>query len=234
MDYFECPFSIEMKADSEEDGYIAGYGSTFGGRPDLQGDIMVRGCFKDAIEEQKGWPMLFGHSMEKCCGFWTKAREDKNGLYLEGQLTLDSPEGAAAAAICRHGARLDLPFGLSIGYSPRPDGYKVAGDGVRHLTNVQLFEVSRVPCPANVRARVMRVKRHSTIREAEAALRELGLTGDEARQLISICKGEREANLENETLERDAKEAQAGAAAAFMAELRGHSLIQQLKELAIL
>jgi HK97 family phage prohead protease len=186
MDYREFPFEIKTASD-EEDGFVSGYASVFGGPPDLQGDIMVRGCFKDTIESTPGWPMLFGHSMSKCCGFWTKAVEDHRGLLMEGQLTMESPEGAAAAAIVRHGSKLKLPFGLSIGYAVNPQGYKVDGD-VRKLTSVTLHEVSLVPIPACGRARVTRIKQGSdwTIRDLEQYLRDGGLSKEAA---IAIAAG---------------------------------------------
>ena len=185
MQYLEFPFAIDQKtAGDEEEGYISGYASVFGGPPDLQGDVMARGCFKDTIAETPGYPMLFGHSMSKCCGFWTKATEDHRGLFMEGQMTLDSPEGASAAAIVRHGARLKLPFGLSIGYTVNAQGYKIEGD-VRKLTSVALHEVSLVPVPACTRARVTRIKSGTwTEREFEEYLRDAGLSKEAAKRFV--------------------------------------------------
>lgn len=231
MQYREFPFAFEQKAaDEEEDGYISGYGSAFGGPPDLQGDIMVHGCFRDTIAENSGWPILFGHSMSKCCGFWTKAVEDKRGLFLEGQLTLDSPEGASAAALVRHGSRLKLPFGLSIGYSVNPQGYKVDGD-VRKLTSVTLHEVSLVPVPACGRARVARVKSGAmTVTDIEDTLRDAGFSRNEAKRIIADCKALRDAVPDDEEEAKALREAWAAELRERSAKARGALLVNSFRE----
>src|SRR3954454_21931238 len=101
MEHLYAPFA-EMKGLEEHNGRVSGYGSVFGNE-DLQGDVVCPGAFKQTIAENpSGWPMLSGHIMSRVVGFWTHAREDSKGLYVEGEFTLDSADGAAAAATCRH------------------------------------------------------------------------------------------------------------------------------------
>lgn len=223
-------YSFAVKSLTEE-GTFEGYASTFN-NVDWQGDVMMPGAFRDTIAKSGGKvPILMAHDSAQIVGFGMEAAEDDKGLRVIGQFTPDSDAGRNAAATVRHAHRIGHKVGLSVGYRVAKDGAEWDEQaGVRRLKKIDWLELSLAAVPANPRARVSRVK---SVREAEAALRDLGLTGDEARQLISICKGERDANLEP-TLERDAKEAQISAGAAFMAELRGSLFIQQLKELELL
>jgi uncharacterized protein len=221
-------YSFGLKSITE-DGTFEGYASTFGNL-DLQGDIVLPGAFTETLKKTMGKvPVLMAHDSSQIVGFGTNASEDDRGLRVTGQFTPDSDAGRNAAAIARHAQKIGHKLGLSMGYKVRKDGADWDEQtGIRKLKAVDLYEYSIAAVPANPRARMTRVK---TVREAEAALRDLGLTGDDARQLISICRAERDANLDDP--ERDAKDAQQGAAAAFMAAMRGHSFIEQMKEVSL-
>jgi len=157
MDYLTVPFEVKSGGAGDRAGVVSGYGSVFGNL-DLQGDIVQKGAFTETIRENpKGWPMLFGHDMRRQVGFWTHAREDSKGLYLDGEFTMDTPEGASAYALVRHGARLGQPFGMSIGYMTRKGGSRDVGNQ-RHLTDLSVLEVSLATVPANQLARVTAVK----------------------------------------------------------------------------
>jgi len=175
MDYLTVPFEVKSGA-GDRAGVVSGYASVFGNL-DLQGDIVQKGAFTETIRENPtGWPMLFGHDMRRQVGFWTGAREDSKGLHVDGEFTMDSPEGAAAYALVRHGARLGQPFGLSIGYMTRKGGARDVGNQ-RHLTDVQVFEVSLATIPANQLARV------SSVKSAAAGLAEWKTKAEVCRSL---------------------------------------------------
>jgi len=190
---------------------------------------VLPGAFAETLRKTAGKvPILMAHNSAEIVGFGVEAAEDERGLRVRGQFTPDSDAGRNAAAIARHAHKIGHKLGLSMGYRVRKDGADWDEQtGVRKLKAVDLYEYSIAAVPANPRARMTRVK---TVREAESALRELGLTGDEARQLISICRGERDANHGGNDPERDAKDAQLGSAAAFMADMRGQSLTSEMKE----
>ena len=113
--------------------------------------------------------------------------------------------------------------------------------GSRTIKNLNLYEVSIAALPANTRARMTRVKDCTNLREAERFLCGLGLTGNEAREFISLCKAERDAKPSDDRAERDAKpwddgdperdakESHRRAAEAFMAEMRQASLTHSMK-----
>jgi HK97 family phage prohead protease len=221
-------FAFSMKTMADE-GTFDGYASTFG-NVDLGGDVVERGAFAETLKKTAGKvPILMAHDSAQIVGFGLEAAEDEHGLRVVGQFTLDSDAGRNAGAIARHAHKVGHKLGLSIGYRPRKNGAEWDEQtGVRRLKAVDLFEYSLAAIPMNPRARVSRVK---SVREAEHTLRELGMTGDDARQFISVIRGERDANLD--TPERDAKEAERQSAALFMEALRGRLFIEEMRNVCL-
>lgn len=155
-------FGFEVKAAGDE-GSFEGYASTFGGSPDLYGDIVTAGAFaKSLVKHQREgtWPMMFfGHMShdQLPVGDWTDIAEDGRGLRVKGQLAMDDPLGARLAAALKS-KRIR---GLSIGYEVRKDHKDEKRPEVRHLDELDLWEVSIVNFPANRRALVTDAKRYS-------------------------------------------------------------------------
>jgi hypothetical protein len=177
MDYLTCPF--EVKASSDDDGIITGYGSVFG-NVDSDGDIVAKGAFVQTIADVKSgasqWPaMLLQHGGKSAAsqmpiGIWTSIDEDDKGLRLTGKLA-NTKNGREALALLKMKPWPALN-GLSIGYRTKdyelhhgsgPNGAK------RTLKQVDLVEVSLVTTPADRFARVTSIKARSE--EDEAALR---------------------------------------------------------------
>lgn len=78
--------------------------------------------------------------------------------------------------------------GLSIGFYARDfKDEKVDGKRIRHITNVDLVELSLVTFPANGDARVEGIKsgQRASIRDAERALREAGFSRGEAKSILA-------------------------------------------------
>ena len=183
---FHKEFPLEIKAVSD-DGVIEGYGSTFGGPPDLGGDIVMPGAFADTLADHKRkgtMPlMFFGHkSNELTIGNWEDMAEDGKGLWGQGQLDMDDP---FASKIHRKLKRKEMR-GLSIGYdvkSAKPDPKR---PGVRLLEKLDLWEVSIVNLPMNPRAAVDTVKSYTrdgslpSLPEFEEFLREAGFSKSQA------------------------------------------------------
>lgn len=193
-------FGLEVKS-TDEAGLIEGYGSTFGGEPDSYGDVILRGAFKDSIGEHKAagtMPlMLWGHDGHTPpIGNWTDMGEDRQGLWVKGQIDLDDPMGQRVhRALTRKAMR-----GLSIGYETVESRDDPKRKGVRLLEKVNLWEVSAVNFPANVRAGVTAVKNIRegglpSLPEFEAYLREAGFSKTEAaaiagKGLSHLLRGE--------------------------------------------
>ncbi|MEX0305187.1 MAG: HK97 family phage prohead protease [Leisingera sp.] len=130
---------------------IEGYASLFG-QADQSGDVVERGAYAASLKALKlhgrTVKMLWQHDPAQPIGVWDEVREDKRGLYVKGRILTATPKGAEAAALIEAGA-ID---GLSIGY--RTVKSKRSQDGCRHLTQVELWEVSLVTFPMLPAARV--------------------------------------------------------------------------------
>jgi uncharacterized protein len=128
---------------------IAGYASLFG-VPDLAGDVVERGAFARSLKDLPATDirMLFQHDPDRPIGRWTDAREDSEGLWMQG---LIDPAHATTAAVLRL-IKSGAADGLSIGFRaldaiPRPSGGRI-------LKTIDLREVSVVTFPMLPRARL--------------------------------------------------------------------------------
>lgn len=179
---------IELKESNlDESGFFTGYGSVFGVK-DFGGDVVERGAFSGSLSDlsAKGrFPaMLWQHNHDMPVGAYTKMVEDDNGLLLEGRLALKTRAGSEAYEFIKMGAI----SGLSIGYTVQERQFK---DGVRHLKQLSLFEVSLVTIPMNDSARINGVKSLESIMslsDAEERLRDAGFSRAEAKAFISKVK----------------------------------------------
>ena len=183
-------FAMQIKA-TGEDGMIEGYGSVFG-VADSYDDVIARGAFAASLKAHKSAgtmpAMLWQHEADEPIGVWTEMSEDAKGLKVRGQLCLDTSCGKEAYALLKMGAL----NGLSIGFISRQWSYDTETD-IRTLTEVDLWEVSLVTFPANESARVIGVKASdvagiTSIRQAEQALRDAGISADTAKALIASVK----------------------------------------------
>ena len=206
-DYETRAFAIQIKA-AADDGTIEGYGSVFGVK-DSYGDVIAPGAFANSLaEHQKAGSMpalLWQHDPTEPIGVWTSMTEDGSGLRVRGQLAMDTRRGREAHALCKMGAI----NGLSIGFVSKDWAYDQATD-VRTLAGIDLWEVSLVTFPANQAARVTGVKAArepiTTIRQAEVALRDAGLTVDQAKETISAVKRVVDDEREAKAAQREALE----------------------------
>lgn len=181
-------FGFELKRESiTAEGFFEGYGSTFA-NVDRGNDIAVKGCFAKTLKTKGagGIAMLWSHDMRAPIGVWHDIQEDEKGLYCKGQVEpTAAPDGIPVYKLMKMGSIR----GLSIGYKT------IVADrneqkGVRSLKEVELFEVSPVTFPMNVRATVTSVKSiydARTPRELERALREAELPVEAAKYLVKLC-----------------------------------------------
>ena len=183
-------FRFEVKEPSD-DGTFSGQASTFGNQ-DLVNDVIAPGAFKDTIREHKEAnrmpPLLWQHDTRQPIGRWLDIRETKEGLFAKGKLTLGTQQGREAHALLKDNA-ID---GLSIGFRVPEDGSEVDKHGVRILKRIDLAEISLVTFPANLMARVERVKAALSSgelpekRDLERTLQQtMGFSRGDARAFIS-------------------------------------------------
>lgn len=182
-------FDIKKLSDS---GTFEGYGSVFG-VIDSYKEIVAPGAFAESLTSRKGaLPVLWQHRSGEPIGLFTKAEEDKHGLWVEGKLLVDEVARAKEAYALM---KAKVISGLSIGYYVRADSYDQK-TGLRTLTKLDLIETSIVTFPANDDARVESVKQRcafveafraaggkSTMAEFEKFLCEAGFSNTEAKAI---------------------------------------------------
>lgn len=131
-------------------GSFAGYASVFN-KPDGAGDIVEPGAFTASIKKRgvAGIRMLFQHDPAQPLGTWLDIHEDAHGLYVRGQLSLDVQRSAELAGLLRDGAIDGLSIGFKTVRARRPRGSRL-----RHLLEIDLWEISLVTFPMLESARV--------------------------------------------------------------------------------
>lgn len=171
--------SLEIKSLTEE-GRFAGYASLFG-NVDNQKDVMERGAFARTLHEKgTAIKLLWQHRMDEPIGQIDRLFEDDKGLYVEGRLLLSLQRGREAYDLVKSGAL----EGLSIGY--RPVKYRIDPQtGIRHLQQVDLYEISLVTFPANAAAGITVVK-SGAIEEAVPAALAVAFNDAIARAIASL------------------------------------------------
>lgn len=187
-------FPLEVKlSNSGSEMTFSGYGAVFD-NVDAYGDVIVKGAFADTLAYAKStgqWPAMLmqhggwgiGADDMTPIGIWTVLEEDNIGLKVEGKLA-DTPRGKEAYALLKMEPRPAIT-GLSIGYIAKTfEPRSRPEDPRRKLTKIDLLEVSLVTFPANPKAQITGVK-SATIRDAEHALREAGLSRDEAKAVLA-------------------------------------------------
>lgn len=142
------------------DGSFEGYASLFGAE-DLGRDMVMPGAFRASLRRRgkQGVKLLYQHDPTEPIGIWTKITEDRNGLFVQGQLLNDVARSREVLSLMRAGA-ID---GLSIGYHV----VKAQNDrksGLRRLMEVDLWEISVVTFPMLPQARISAVKHQKETR----------------------------------------------------------------------
>ena len=142
---------FDVKAIDEEQGIIEGYGATFSKNPDSYGDIIDHGAFSKTLKENADSIVsLFNHSIMEPIGL-PELSQDKDGLYAKIKLVLEVPRAREVLALAKAG----VIKRMSIGYETVKSDLI---DGVRHLKEVRLYDVSPVVFAANPEAMILGVK----------------------------------------------------------------------------
>lgn len=185
IDQLTFPAEIKARGDT---GEFEGLASTFGPPPDLTGDVIDRGAFKDAVV--KSVRMLWAHDTREPIGTWQDMRETKQGLEVRGKLILGVQRAREAFELIKAGA-IDA---LSIGFRVPPGGSEIDREtGIRRLTKIDLMEVSIVTFPANPRAKIDAVKsalaagQLPTRPDLQKALCSIGFSVRQAKKLLPAC-----------------------------------------------
>jgi HK97 family phage prohead protease len=163
---------------SDAPGQFSGYASMFN-IEDHAGDIIVPGAFSRTLSKNSTVKMLWQHDPEEPIGYFTELREDKQGLFVRGQILLDVERGKEAYTLIKKGA-LD---GLSIGFHAKDYFYE---GQKRCITDLDLWEISIVTFPANYKATITDVKSVENPEEIKLLLEILTKANNVLKSLIGI------------------------------------------------
>lgn len=139
---------LQFKMDEydEEEGIFSGYGAVFE-NVDSGGDIIEPGAFAKALAA--GWERVKILALHNDCwlpiGKPLELREDEKGLFLKAKIS-DTSMGKDIKILLKDGVLNEL----SIGYEPVVFEFDQAG--IRHLKEVDLWEVSVVTWAMNPEA----------------------------------------------------------------------------------
>lgn len=154
-----------MDAFNEEEGIFSGYASVFS-NVDSGGDIVEPGAFTKTLAE--GWDrvkiLALHNDSWLPIGRPIELREDANGLYISARIS-DTAMGKDIKVLLKDGVLNEL----SIGYDPVVFDYD--GEGIRHLRELKLWEVSVVTWAMNPEATINGYKSMQETAEQVEALR---------------------------------------------------------------
>lgn len=157
--------NCELKSADDQPGIFTGYASIFG-KKDLQDDIVDAGAFTRCIDRNgDSFHLLSQHNPDKLLGRVTVAEDTKGLKVTRGELMLEAPDAQAAYAFMKRG----MLKGMSIGFRTVKDLWDKK-EGVRHLKEVDLWEVSIVTFPANPGALIRTVKSGDKVGEITRSL----------------------------------------------------------------
>ena len=141
-------FEFKLQDLNGDTGQFTGIASTYG-NIDLGGDVIEPGAFTKTIAVSGSQrPLLWQHSAPIGT---VNVSDTSQGLIVRGQLSMAVGLAKDAHALLKDG----VLKGLSIGFETVKE--KII-DGVRHLSEVKLWEVSLVVFPMNQMAMVTDVK----------------------------------------------------------------------------
>lgn len=186
-------FAVEYKDGEKEDGgYIVAYASTFDRDPDAYGDIVAKGAFLKSLakheEENNPIQFLFGHRTDDPMyniGSVIEAKEDDHGLLIKATFDPDNEKAQYARKLVQEGRLKKLSFAFDV----LDEGPIELEDGTKcnELRELEIYEVSLVPIPANEHAQVVEVKDYEVLEKAGRVLS--AKNQDDIEKAVALLNG---------------------------------------------
>lgn len=180
-----------IKSEGEKDaGTISGYFSTYDRIPDSYGDIVAPGAFSETVKkrEESGhpFPLCWNHDLDQIIGKVDKIEDTEKGPLMTASF-FNTPLAQEKREIVKSGAVYQFSFAYDVlDWAPveLEDGTKA-----NELREIELFEISIVPIPANQRAVMTEVKtgRRNSAKDA-----------DVINQIITLAKSLLDDEVETE------------------------------------
>lgn len=150
-----------VETESNPNGYIEGYASTWDRVPDSYGDIVAKGAFTKSLakikEAGRSIPLLWAHQMSELDAYigTCEADEDDNGLHFIATFD-DTKEAQRIRQLYKDGRLSKFSFAYdTIDCAPVE---LESGFVANELRELDIFEISCVLVPANGFAEVLDVK----------------------------------------------------------------------------
>lgn len=153
--------AAEIKLDG---GSISGFFSTYDKTPDSYGDVIMPGAFKGTIERRKAsghpFPLCWNHDLDQIIGAVDpeKIEEQEKGPYMREAPFFDTPLAQEKRALVMSGCVYQFSFAYDVLESRKPTEAEKAAGIWNVLEQVELYEISIVPIPANQHAVITDVK----------------------------------------------------------------------------
>jgi len=158
----DAPATIRLAdaSDGAPAGEFEALVSVFG-NVDVVGDRVMPGAFAKSLERwaasDNAIPVIYSHAHSDpnaLLGSVTDAKETADGLWVKGQLDLDSPAGASVYRAMRGRALTKFSFAYDVmAEAPAKDD-----PGVNELSELDLIEVGPTVIPANPETELLAVK----------------------------------------------------------------------------
>jgi HK97 family phage prohead protease len=173
--------SFDLEDFDEEQGIFSGYAAVFG-NIDSGGDVIEPGAFTKTIAEgaERVKILALHNDYDLPIGKPLELREDAHGLYIKGKIS-DTAMGHDVKTLLRDRVLNEM----SIGYDPVTFDYD-SEDGVRHLREVRLWEVSIVTWAMNPEAVVTGYKADEAAGRAEQMAKDIITDLKEGRKISSV------------------------------------------------
>lgn len=137
----------------ETKGIVKGIASYYGNE-DSDGDVMVKGCYAESLEQRKGRiPYLLNHSMNQLIGKMDLYDGEKS-LDFEAQLAINTTLGRDSMELIKGGFLKEN----SVGFKANRDDMEQKSDGLNYINKATLYEVSAVTVAANPLATIQSMK----------------------------------------------------------------------------
>lgn len=232
--------ALDVAIRQAEGGEFTGY-AVFYGNKDRNGEVVDYGALTKCLREQNEFPLIWQHDRLQPVGV-ARLEETPRGAKVFAAINRATAEGEKAYQLTipppgfSRGALRDL----SIGYFVKDDGYV---GGVRHLKELEIFEVSLVTIAANPKTFITSVKdtiggsEHAVtegedselsellaeIRADSAAIRSRSeSTGDEAKQVLAEMRAWKRSRTRGHDRELES----------ILAEMRGYNARRERQSVA--
>ena len=168
-------FALIKSAD--DSGTISGYFSTYDRIPDSYGDVIAEGAFTETLKARKEsghpFPLCWNHDLDQIIGTVDNIEDTEKGPLMTASF-FDTPLAQEKRALVLSGC----VYQFSFAYEVKKAAQVELEDGTKanELRELELFEVSIVPIPANPRAEVTEIKSGRRNSKADAEKLEQAIT----------------------------------------------------------